>query len=205
MGNYLGVKMDAIERLIGGFRQGDLYAFATRPGCGKTHFCMSVACHFAKLSKNVLYISDSLNREIFEARMDIISPTRSGKVVFKECYKLTIDRLSEWLKNESFDLLVIDPFNAYCFDVDIGELKELAQEIGIPVLLSKNISAESSNDNEPLALSHIRFPSESILDKFIAYTSVILFGFQTAENDTITLKVAKNIYGSIGQAIQFKK
>ena len=205
MGNCLGVKMDCIEQLIGGFRQGNLYTIATRPGCGKTHFCMSVACHFAKLAQRVLYISDSMDEETFEQRIEKIGLYCYGEVVFKETYHLTMAKLSEWLDAAPFDLLVIDPIDVYCWDVDIGELKELAKAKHICVLLAKTLSASLSEKNKLPTLSHIQFPSASFLNKFLAYTSVILFGYFNPKNNSVCLCVAKNEYGSIGQTIEFRR
>lgn len=200
----LGGRMLGLEYTIGKFQKGNLYAIATRPGVGKTHFCMGVTCHLGKLGYNVLYISDAMDERTFELRLDRINPFYPGHIVFKECHKLTIEKLSQWLDEEEYEMLVIDPFDVYSWDVDVGELKDLAKEKSVSVLLSKNLTAESKN-NEHLTLSTIRFPSQEVLDKFLAYTDIILLGYVHPDSGNACLKVAKNNEGSIGAVMEFPK
>ena len=195
------IAMAYIEQWFGKFEKGNLYALATRPGLGKTHFALTLAGHWAKLGRKTLYISDAMNAETFEKRLDRLEPYYHDLVSFEECYKLTIERLSQWLDADSYDLLILDSFDVYCWDIDIGELKELAQAKGVCVLLTKNLLFSE----EPHNLSHIRFPNEEMKDKFVAYTSAILCGYRNLEHDSVCLRALKNIAGLYNQELELHK
>ena len=184
--------MQGLDFAIGELRKGNLYAIATRCGGGKSHFCIGVASHFTRIHENVLYVSDSMDRETFYGKMNKVIASYGGDLVFKECYKLTIDKLENWLELSSFGLLVIDPFDIFSWDLDIGELKELALRKNIRVLLSKNITKRTPLDSNPPSLSQIRFPSKQIEKKFWAYVDVVLMAYQTLPpDDFVTFKVCK--------------
>ena len=195
------IAMAYIEQWFGDFEKGRLYAFATRAGVGKTHFALTLAGHWAKLGRKTLYISDAMNEATFERRLTALEPYYHENVDFKECYKLTIDRLSQWLDANPYDLVVLDPFDVYCWNVDVGELKELAQKKGVCVFLTKGLSFSE----EPINLSHLRFPKEEFRDKFIAYTDVILCGYRNREHDSVCLRALKNVAGIYGQELELRK
>ena len=195
------IAMAYIEQWFGEFEKGNLYALATRPGLGKTHFALTLAGHWAKLGRKTLYISDSMNEETFERRLTSIEPYYHENVDFKECYKLTIERLSQWLDANNYDLVVLDTFDLYCWNVDIGELKELAKEKGVCVWLTKSLPFSE----EPINLSHLHLPNEEIKDKFIAYTDMILCGYRNPEHDSICLRALKNAAGVYGQELELHK
>ena len=150
------IAMAYIEQWFGEFEKGHLYALATRPGVGKTHFALTLSGHWAKLGRKTLYISDTMNKETFSQRFDALEPWYGDAIDYKECYKLTIPRLSEWLDTNHYDLLILDPFDVYAWNVDVGELKELAQEKGICVWLTTNLVFSE----EPPSFSHLRLPNE---------------------------------------------
>ena len=195
------IAMAYIEQWFGKFEKGNLYALATRPGLGKTHFALTLAGHWAKLGRKTLYISDTMNADTFEKRFTSIEPWYRENIDFKECYKLTIERLSQWLDANNYDLLVLDSFDVYCWNVDIGELKELAKEKGVCVFLTKALSFSE----EPINLSHLHFPKEEFRDKFIAYTNMILCGYRNPEHNSICLRALKNVAGMYGQELELHK
>jgi hypothetical protein len=193
--------MAYIEQWFGEFEKGNLYALATRPGVGKTHFTLTLAGHWAKLGRKTLYISDSMDKNGFERRLDAIEPYYHENIDFKECYKLTVERLSQWLDAHHYDLVVLDSFDVYAWNVDVGELKELAKEKGVCVWLTKSFSFSEESIN----LSHLRFPKEEFKDKFIAYVDVILCGYRHLEHDSVCLRALKNVAGVYGQELELHK
>ena len=195
------IAMAYIEQWFGEFEKGNLYALATRAGVGKTHFVLTLAGHWAKLGRKTLYISDAMNEETFEKRFTAIEPFYREDADFKECYKLTMERLSQWLDAKRYDLVVLDSFDVYCWDVDVGELKELAQEKGVCVWLTKSLPYSEG----PINLSHVRFPEEEFRDKFIAYTDVILCGYRNPEHDSVCLRALKNVAGAYGDEYEMHK
>ena len=112
-----------------------------------------------------------------------------------------MERLSQWLDAKRYDLVVLDSFDVYCWDVDVGELKELAQEKGVCVWLTKSLPYSEG----PINLSHVRFPEEEFRDKFIAYTDVILCGYRNPEHDSVCLRALKNVAGAYGDEYEMHK
>lgn len=206
LNKIMEIKLALAEKMIDGFKKGSMYAIATRPGVGKTHFCMSVANLFASRNQKVLYISNSISEEEFFARQQAFSSECGDNISFEEVYKLTIEGLKMFASEDDYDLIVLDPFDIYAFDIDLGELKAYAENKNITILLSKHLLRPpfESNRNHPV-LSDIKFPQESLLDKFLAYIDVILFAYRKAPQSKISLTVAKNIYGTIGTTIEVDK
>ena len=200
------IKLALAEKMIGGFKKGSIYAIATRPGVGKTHFCMSVANLFASRHQKVLYIANSISEEEFFARQQAFSSECGDNISFEEVYKLTIEGLEMFASEDDYSLIVLDPFDIYALDIDLGELKEWAKKKNIPILVSKYLSRPPLEDdrNHPV-LSDLKFPQESLQKKFLAYVDVILFAYRKALQSGIILTVAKNIYGTIGTTIEIGK
>ena len=200
------IKLALAEKMIGGFKKGSIYAIATRPGVGKTHFCISVATLFASKESKVLYISNNISEEEFFNRQKAFNSNYGENIDFEQVYKLTLDGLDMFASEDDYDLIVLDPFDIYALDIDLGELKEWAKKKNIPILVSKYLSRPPLEDdrNHPV-LSDLKFPQESLQKKFLAYVDVILFAYRKALQSGIILTVAKNIYGTIGTTIEIGK
>ena len=198
---YSVITMAYLEEWFGKFEKSKLHAFTARPGVGKTHFALALSAHYIKMGRKVLFISDAIDAQTFYRRLDRLQPHYHEDADFKECYHLTIDRLSQWLDARDYDLLILDPFDVYCWNVDVGELKELAQKKGVCVWLTKCLPFHEGATN----LSHLRFPQEEFRDKFIAYTDLILCGYRNPEHDTVCLRALKNLAGVCGQELELHK
>lgn len=200
------IKLALSEKMIGGFKKGSIYAIATRPGVGKTHFCISIATLFASRNQKVLYISNSISEEEFFARQQAFISECGDNISFEEVYKLTLEGFNVFASEDDYDLIVLDPFDIFALDIDLGELKEWAKKKNIPILVSKYLSRPPLEDdrNHPV-LSDLKFPQESLQEKFLAYVDVILFAYRKAPQSKISLTVAKNIYGTIGTTIEVDK
>lgn len=200
------IKLALAEKMIGGFKKGSICAIATRPGVGKTHFCIAVANLFASRNQKVLYISNSISEEEFFARQQAFSSECGDNISFEEVYKLTLEGFDMFASEDDYDLIVLDPFDIYALDIDLGELKEWAKKKNITVLVSKYLSRPPlESDRDHPVLSDIKFSQESLLDKFLAYIDVILFAYRKNPQSKISLTVAKNIYGTIGTTIEIDK
>ena len=55
------IKLALAEKMIGGFKNGSIYAIATRPGVSKTRFCLNLLFYIAEKGGEVLFLTDSLN------------------------------------------------------------------------------------------------------------------------------------------------
>lgn len=200
------IKLALAEKMIGGFKKGSIYAIATRPGVGKTHFCISVATLFASRGSKVLHISNNISEEEFFNRQKAFNSNYGENIDFEQVYKLTLDGLDMFASEDDYDLIVLDPFDIFALDIDLGELKEWAKKKNIPILVSKYLSRPPLEDdrNHPV-LSDLKFPQESLQEKFLSYVDVILFAYRKAPQSGIILIVAKNIYGTIGTTIEIGK
>ena len=200
------IKLALAEKMIGGFKKGSIYAIATRPGVGKTHFCISVATLFASKGNKVLYISHNISDEEFFERQKAFDSNCSENINFEQVYRFTMEGLDMFASEDDYDLIVLDPFDIYAFDIDLGELKAYAENKNITILLSKHLLRPpfESNRDHPV-LSDIKFSQESTTDKFFAFVDVILFAYRKAPQSNISLTVAKNIYGTIGTTIEVDK
>ena len=157
------IKLALAEKMIGGFKKGSIYAIATRPGVGKTHFCISVATLFASKESKVLYISNNISEEEFFNRQKAFNSNYGENIDFEQVYKLTLDGLDMFASEDDYDLIVLDPFDIYALDIDLDELKEWAKKKNIPILVSKYLSRPPLEDdrNHPV-LSDLKFPQESL-------------------------------------------
>ena len=206
LNKVMEIKLALTEKMINGFKKGSMYAIATRPGVGKTHFCISIATLFASRNQKVLYIANSISEEEFCDRQKAFEVDCGNNIFFNEIYSLNIEKLDNLASEQEFDLIILDPIEIYLLDIDLGELKEWAKKKNITVLVSKYLSRPPlESDRDHPVLSDIKFSQESLLDKFLAYIDVILFAYRKNPQSKISLTVAKNIYGTIGTTIEIDK
>ena len=127
------IKLALTEKMIDGFKKGSMYAIATRPGVGKTHFCISIATLFASRNQKVLYIANSISEEEFCDRQKAFEVDCGNNIFFNEIYSLDIVKLDKLASEQEFDLIILDPIEIYLLDIDLGELKEWAKKKNITV------------------------------------------------------------------------
>ena len=193
------IKLALAEKMIGGFKKGSIYAIATRPGVGKTHFCMSVANLFASRNQKVLYISNSISEEEFFARQQAFSSECGDNISFEEVYKLTLEGFDMFASEDDYSLIVLDPFDIYSLDLDIGDLKEFAKKKNIAILLTTNLARPPiDEDRTHPVLSDMKFIDEKAYKKLIAFSELILFLTQEPNTNEFGIYVAKNPHGDIG-------
>ena len=66
--------------------------------------------------------------------MPIVSQNR---VYFKQAFNLHKDKLKTYLNEKKYKYLILDPFDNYAYDIDFGDLKEIAIEKNIIVIVTK--------------------------------------------------------------------
>ena len=125
-----------IENMIDKFQKGSIYAIATRPGIGKTHFCLNVASLFVAKGEKVLYLSDAMGKDEFNSGQKDICSDISDNIHFEEVYKLTFEKLDIFISEQHYDLIVLDPFDIYSLDIDVGGLKDYAKKKNITISLN---------------------------------------------------------------------
>ena len=193
------IKLALTEKMIDGFKKGSMYAIATRPGVGKTHFCMSVATLFASKGNKVLYISHNISDEEFFERQKAFDSNCSENINFEEVYKLTIEGLEMFASEDNYGLIVLDPFDIYSLDLDVGGLKEFAKKKNIAILLTTNLARPPlDEDRAHPVLSDMKFIDEKAYKKLIAFSELILFLTQEPSANEFGIYVAKNPHGDIG-------
>ena len=147
-----------------------------------------------------------MDEDAFFKRARNFSPVPCSLINFEEVYKLTLEGLKMFASDDNYDLIVIDPFDTYCWDLDISELKEFAKKKDVCILLSKQLRRPPlwSRRKHPV-LSDVTFPQKHLENKFVSMVDIILFGYGKPNTNKIWVSVGKNIYGSIGTVLEFQK
>lgn len=190
-----------VNKLIEKFKPGSIYAITSRPGVGKTQFCFNLISQVVGNECDILYVSDCLDKnEINDniAQMPIVSQNR---VYFKQVFNLHKDKLKTCLNEKKYKYLILDPFDNYAYDIDFGDLKEIAIEKNIIVIVTKNLSRPPiNNKRKNPVLSDIEFLDKIVGQKFFAYTDIILFLENDINTNEFKAIIGKDIYGEIGYA-----
>ena len=185
-------------KLIEKFKQGSIYAITSRVGVGKTHFCLELASVVSGNDCNILYLSDSLNTSEIDDYIAQMPITSQNRVCFKQAFNLHEDKLNAYLNEKKYDYLILDPFDIYAYDIDMGELKEIAIKKNIVVIVTKNLSRPPLNSHRKHpVLSDIKFVDKRVQSKFIGYTDIILFLERKPDTTQFRVLVGKDIHGNV--------
>lgn len=194
-----------MKKLIEKFKQGSIYAITSRVGVGKTCFCLNLLSHIAEKGGEVLFLSDSLETSEINDFIAKMPPASKNKVHFKQAFRLHKDRLKAYLREKEYTHLILDPFDIYAYDIDLGELKEIAIKNNIIVIITKSLSRPPlfSKRNHPV-LSDIKFVDKRVQKKFIAYIDIILFLERKPHTNDLKVLVGKDNYREIGCEINLE-
>lgn len=195
--------MIVINKLIEKFKQGSIYAITSRVGVGKTHFCLNLLSHIAENNGEILFLTDSLEISEIDDYITQMPPTSQNRVCFKQTFRLHKDRLKAYLREKEYTHLILDPFDIYAYDIDIGELKEIAMKNNMVVIITKSLSRPPlfSKRKHPV-LSDIKFVDKRVQRKFIAYIDIILFLEINPHTSRFRALVGKDVNGEIGYTIE---
>ena len=153
-----------LDNKINGLSKGDLIVIASRPNMGKSTLLFKIATNIASQEKSVVIFSLEMSKDY------IINKFRgllNGKVHIDETPAITIEKIREKciaLKQEqSLDIALVDYFQLISTEKHIkdreqeisyisNKLKELAQELNIPVIITTQLSKdlEFRNDKRPV-------------------------------------------------------
>ena len=193
-----------MERFVEKLEKGNIYCVAARPFVDKAQFCVSVAALFASKGNKALYMSHEMDEDTFTEKLNATNLNVGDNIEFLEMYKITLEGL-EMFADDDCDLMVLDPFDVYSLDLDVGDLKEFAKKKNIAILLTTNLARPPIDDNRTNpVLSDIKFVDEKTHIKLIAFSELILFLAQEPNTNNFSICFAKNPHGEIGQTIQLK-
>lgn len=188
-----------MKKIVKMFQKGSVYAIASRCGIGKTQVCLKFADYAVGNKEKTLYLSDQIDGKEFDNLISRMNLSGENSVVCKRAFYLQKSKLKSLLNEDEYDYLILDPFDIYVYDIDMGDLKELAIENDIAIIVTKNLSRPPffSRRKHPV-MSDLKFADKKIKAKFIAYTDIILFLEKKPSENFMSFIVAKNIKGTIG-------
>ena len=188
------------------FQKGSIYAIASRCGIGKTQVCLNFAKYVAGNGEKVLYLSDSPSGKEIDILASQTILKGKNNIVCKRTFHLHKLKLEMLLNEDEYDYLILDPFDIYAYDIDMGELKEIAIEKHIAIIVTKNLSRPPLfSRRKPPVLSDIKFADKRVQRKFIAYTDIILFLERKSHTSRFKALVGKDVHGKIGYSIELLK
>lgn len=187
-----------MERLIENIQKGSIYCIGSRPFIDKSQICISIASSFAKNSEKVLYLSHTMNEDKFTEKLNNTYPEAYNNIYFEEVYKITIERLGMFTSEDNYTLIILDPFDIYSLDLDVGDLKEFAKKKNVAILLTTNLARPplDSNRTHPV-LSDIQFIDKKAQMKLIAFSDIIMFAYKKQNDSQLYIRYEKNLYSSL--------
>lgn len=194
-----------MERLIKKMQEGSIYCIGSRPFIDKSQICISIALSFDKNGKKVLYLSHTMNENKFTEKPNNTYPESNSNIRFEEVYKITIDGLNMFASEDNYTLIILDPFDIYSLDLDIGDLKEFAKKKNVAILLTTNLARPplDSERTHP-ALSDIQFIDEKAQIKLIAFSEIIMFVYIKENDSKLHISMGKNLYSDLFNEIVFE-
>ena len=191
----MNTKFRDIDRLIGGLEKEELIILGGRPAMGKTSLAIDIA---RNSGKKVLYIA------LEQLSNHHIEKITSASVFIHEYY-FTVGKIRKLAKSLKvpIDFIVVDYIQLLDTGNPIKELKQLAQELELPILALSQLRriVEGRKNRRPMIndLGLRKREQASYADK-------ILFlyrdGYYTpeADEDIAEIIIARNAGGSLGVA-----
>ena len=195
-----------MERFVDKIQKGNIYCVGVRPFVDKAQFCIGVASLFASKGNKVLYISHEIDEDTFTEKLNTTCSNDGDNINLEEVYKLTLEGLEMFASEDDYSLIVLDPFDIYSLDLDIGDLKEFAKKKNVAILLTTNLARPPfEEDRTHPVLSDMKFIDKKAYKKLIAFSELILFLTQEPNTIDINAIVGKDAHGKIGYEIKFNK
>ncbi len=189
----LNTGINALDELVS-LKNKELITIASRPGIGKSTLLLNIVNSVSKQTNNkILYFNfenskNSLLKKIKNNNIEIIdTPNLSIS---------DIENIIKTYKKEDIALVAIDYIQLINMKNKVSEisreLKSLALELNIPVVL---ISQLSSNSKDIPTLIDLRKNGALVQDSDVI---IFLYNKESKLNENIDLIVAKNRGGSLG-------
>lgn len=189
----LNTGINALDELVS-LKNKELITIASRPGIGKSTLLLNIVNSVSKQTNNkILYFNfenskNSLLKKIKNNNIEIIDTPNLSI--------LDIENIIKTYKKEDIALVAIDYIQLINMKNKVSEisreLKSLALELNIPVVL---ISQLSSNSKDIPTLIDLRKNGALVQDSDVI---IFLYNKESKLNENIDLIVAKNRGGSLG-------
>lgn len=189
----LNTAINALDDLVS-LKNKELITIASRPGIGKSTLLLNIVNSVSKQTNNkILYFNfenskNSLLKKIKNNNIEIIDTPNLSI--------LDIENIIKTYKKEDIALVAIDYLQLINMKNEVSEisreLKSLALELNIPVVL---ISQLSSNSKDIPTLIELRKNGTLVQDSDVI---IFLYNKESKLNENIDLIVAKNRGGSLG-------
>lgn len=189
----LNTAVNALDELVS-LKNKELITIASRPGIGKSTLLLNIVNSVSKQTNNkILYFNfenskNSLLKKIKNNNIEIIDTPNLSI--------LDIENIIKTYKKEDIALVAIDYLQLINMKNEVSEisreLKSLALELNIPVVL---ISQLSSNSKDIPTLIDLRKNGTLVQDSDVI---IFLYNKESKLNENIDLIVAKNRGGSLG-------
>lgn len=189
----LNTAVNALDELVS-LKNKELITIASRPGIGKSTLLLNIVNSVSKQTNNkILYFNfenskNSLLKKIKNNNIEIIDTPNLSI--------LDIENIIKTYKKEDIALVAIDYLQLINIKNEVSEisreLKSLALELNIPVVL---ISQLSSNSKDIPTLIDLRKNGTLVQDSDVI---IFLYNKESKLNENIDLIVAKNRGGSLG-------
>ncbi len=189
----LNTGINALDELVS-LKNKELITIASRPGIGKSTLLLNIVNSVSKQTNNkILYFNfenskNSLLKKIKNNNIEIIDTPNLSI--------LDIENIIKTYKKEDIALVAIDYLQLINMKNEVSEisreLKSLALELNIPVVL---ISQLSSNSKDIPTLIDLRKNGALVQDSDVI---IFLYNKESKLNENIDLIVAKNRGGSLG-------
>lgn len=189
----LNTVINALDELVS-LKNKELITIASRPGIGKSTLLLNIVNSVSKQTNNkILYFNfenskNSLLKKIKNNNIEIIDTPNLSI--------LDIENIIKTYKKEDIALVAIDYLQLINMKNEVSEisreLKSLALELNIPVVL---ISQLSSNSKDIPTLIDLRKNGTLVQDSDVI---IFLYNKESKLNENIDLIVAKNRGGSLG-------
>lgn len=189
----LNTGINVLDELVS-LKNKELITTASRPGIGKSTLLLNIVNSVSKQTNNkILYFNfenskNSLLKKIKNNNIEIIDTPNLSI--------LDIENIIKTYKKEDIALVAIDYLQLINMKNEVSEisreLKSLALELNIPVVL---ISQLSSNSKDIPTLIDLRKNGALVQDSDVI---IFLYNKESKLNENIDLIVAKNRGGSLG-------
>lgn len=189
----LNTGINVLDELVS-LKNKELITIASRPGIGKSTLLLNIVNSVSKQTNNkILYFNfenskNSLLKKIKNNNIEIIDTPNLSI--------LDIENIIKTYKKEDIALVAIDYLQLINMKNEVSEisreLKSLALELNIPVVL---ISQLSSNSKDIPTLIDLRKNGVLVQDSDVI---IFLYNKESKLNENIDLIVAKNRGGSLG-------
>lgn len=189
----LNTAINALDELVS-LKNKELITIASKPGIGKSTLLLNIVNSVSKQTNNkILYFNfenskNSLLKKIKNNNIEIIDTPNLSI--------LDIENIIKTYKKEDIALVAIDYLQLINMKNEVSEisreLKLLALELNIPVVL---ISQLSSNSKDIPTLIDLRKNGTLVQDSDVI---IFLYNKESKLNENIDLIVAKNRGGSLG-------